>query len=181
MNQKQSNKIQSNRNNQIMKKKIFIGLGIILVIIQFIRPEKNESNDLTYAISSKYQVTEEVKHLLQVSCNDCHSNNTKYPWYAEVQPITWWLNDHIIDGKRHLNFSEFTNKPIAIQNHKLEEIIEEVKEHEMPLASYTYLGLHKKANLNDAQRKVITNWASAQMDLLKANYPADSLVMPRKK
>ena len=164
-----------------MKKKILIGLGMLLVLIQFIRPEKNESNDLTYDISSKYQLTEEVNNLLQVSCNDCHSNKTGYPWYANVQPIAWWLNDHVIDGKRHLNFSEFTSRPIAIQNHKLEEIIEEVKEHEMPLASYTYLGLHKKANLTDAQRKVIINWAQAQMDLLKANYPADSLVMPRRK
>jgi hypothetical protein len=72
--------------------------------------------------------------------------------------------------------------PIAVQNHKLEETIEMVKEKEMPLESYTYLGLHKEANLTDAQRDAIVNWAMAQMDSLKAHYPADSLKMkPRSK
>jgi hypothetical protein len=72
--------------------------------------------------------------------------------------------------------------PIAVQNHKLEETIEMVKEKEMPLESYTYLGLHKEANLTDDQRDAIVNWAMAQMDSLKANYPADSLKMkPRPK
>ena len=130
-----------------MIKKILGVLLLILIVIQFFRPEKNDSNDMTYDISTKYKVPENVDHLLQVSCNDCHSNKSEYPWYANVQPIAWWLNDHINDGKRHLNFSEFTKKPIAEQNHKLEETIEMVEEHEMPLKSYTNFGLHAEANL----------------------------------
>lgn len=164
-----------------MLKKILIGLGVILIIIQFIRPEKNDSKDLTYDVSAKYQVPEDVNRLLQVSCNDCHSNTSVYPWYSNIQPVAWWLDEHITDGKKHLNFSEFTKLPIAIQHHKFEEIIEEVKEHEMPLESYTYLGLHKEANLSDEQRQILTNWAQNQMDMLKATYPADSLVMPRRR
>jgi len=163
-----------------MLKKILIGLGMALIIIQFIRPDKNESNDLTYDISTKYEVPEEVNHLLKVSCNDCHTNKTTYPWYANIQPVAWWLNDHVTDGKRHLNFSEFTKLPIAIQNHKLEEVMDEVKDHKMPLDSYTYLGLHKEANLSEDQRETLINWAKSQMDVLKANYPADSLVMPKR-
>jgi len=117
-----------------------------------------------------------------VACNDCHSNKTMYPWYANIQPFAWFLNDHVVDGKKHFNISTFTKLPIAVQNHKLEETIEMVKEKEMPLESYTYLGLHKEANLTDAQRDAIVNWAMAQMDSLKANYPADSLKMkPRPK
>lgn len=164
-----------------MLNKILIGLGIVLIIIQFIRPVKNESNDLTYDISTKYPVPEDVNHLLQVSCNDCHSNKTEYPWYANVQPVAWWLNDHVVDGKRHLNFSEFTKMPIAIQNHKLEETIEMVEEKKMPLKEYTYFGLHSEADLTSDEREKIITWARAQMSYLKATYPADSLVLPKRK
>ena len=163
-----------------MIKKILGVLLLILIVIQFFRPEKNDSNDMTYDISTKYKVPENVDHLLQVSCNDCHSNKSEYPWYANVQPIAWWLNDHINDGKRHLNFSEFTKKPIAEQNHKLEETIEMVEEHEMPLKSYTNFGLHAEANLSDEQREDIIVWAKEQMAYLKNNYPADSLVRKRR-
>ena len=117
---------------------------------------------------------------MQVSCNDCHSNKTEYPWYANVQPVAWWLNHHVVDGKKHLNFSEFTKKPLFVQNHKLEEIMEMVEEKEMPLPSYTYFGLHPEANLTDAQRTMISDWAKAQMTYLRETYPADSLVFPKR-
>jgi hypothetical protein len=164
-----------------MKKKILLGLLAILVVIQFIKPERNLSNDETYAVSTKYPVSEDVKAILKVACNDCHTNSTEYPWYANWQPSAWWLNSHVKGGKQHLNFSEFTNRPVAVQNHKFEEVIEMVKEKEMPLSSYTWFGLHPEANLTDEQRAVITDWAQANMDSLKANYPADSLVLKRRK
>ncbi|MFN7116061.1 MAG: heme-binding domain-containing protein [Saprospiraceae bacterium] len=163
-----------------MKKIILLAIVIVLVGIQFVRPAKNTSNDKTYDITTKYSVPNEVANILDVACNDCHSNLTKYPWYAEVQPVGWWLNNHVVDGKRHLNFSEFTNRPVAVQNHKFEETIEMVKEKEMPLPSYTWFGLHSGAKLSDAQRETLVNWAQAQMDLLKAQYPADSLVLRRR-
>ena len=164
-----------------MIKKILIGLLVVFVAIQFIRPEKNVSNDETYGIATKYDVPAEVNEILTISCNDCHSNLTTYPWYANVQPVAWWLDHHVTDGKKHLNFSDFTKMPIAFQNHKLEETVEMVEELEMPLPSYTYLGLHSEAKLTDDQRKMVIDWANAQMDTLKANYPADSLVMPRRR
>jgi hypothetical protein len=163
-----------------MIKKILLGLGIILVLIQFIHPEKNESNEKTYDISTKYAIPAHVNQLLEVACNDCHSNKTIYPWYSQIQPIAWWMNDHVVEGKRELNFSTFTSRPIAIQNHKFEEIIDEVDEKAMPLPSYTYLGMHKEANLSEEDRKAIIDWAKAQMDTLKAQYPADSLVLKRR-
>ncbi len=163
-----------------MLKKIVIGLGVVLIIIQFIRPDKNDSNDLTNDISIKYQVPSQVNQILQVSCNDCHSNKTEYPWYANVQPVAWWLNDHVVDGKKHLNFSEFTKTPLFVQNHKFDEIIEMVGGKEMPLPSYTNFGLHAEANLSDEQRKMITDWAKAQMNYLKKTYPADSLAFPKR-
>lgn len=164
-----------------MLKKIGLVLLIALVVIQFFRPGKNESNDLTYDIATMYEVPDEVDEILRVSCNDCHSNKTKYPWYAEIQPVGWWLNDHVEDGKRHLNFSELTKRPIAIQNHKFEETVEMVEEKEMPLKSYTYFGLHPEANLSEAQRQILIRWAKDQMTFLANNYPADSLVMPQRR
>lgn len=163
-----------------MKKKILSGLGIAFVLIQFVRPIKNESDDQTHHIATKYPMTSEVEHLLKVSCNDCHSNKTVYPWYNNIQPVAWMLANHVNDGKRHLNLSTFTSLPIAVQNHKLEEIAETVEEKEMPDEAYTLFGLHKEANLTDAQRASIVNWARAQMDTIKAHYPADSLVMKKK-
>jgi hypothetical protein len=160
-----------------MLKKILIVLAVILVLIQFIKPEKNLSDDNTHAIATKYNVPADVKHILEVACNDCHTNKTAYPWYANIQPAAWFLNNHVVDGKKHLNFSTFTKLPIAVQNHKLEETIEMVEEKEMPLASYTYFGLHKEANLTGEQRQLLITWAKAQMDSLKTHYPADSLVM----
>jgi hypothetical protein len=163
-----------------MKKKILSGLGIAFILIQFVRPIKNESDDQTHHIATKYPMTSEVEHLLKVSCNDCHSNKTVYPWYNNIQPVAWMLANHVNDGKRHLNLSTFTTLPIAVQNHKLEEIAETVEEKEMPDEAYTLFGLHKEANLTDAQRASIVNWARAQMDTIKAHYPADSLVMKKK-
>lgn len=163
-----------------MKKKILLAALGLFLLLQFIRPEKNLSDDRTHDISTKYLVPLQVNSILQSACNDCHSNKTKYPWYAEVQPMGWWLADHVNEGKRELNLSTFTQLPIAVQNHKLEEVIEMVKEGEMPLASYTYLGLHHEANLTNEQRELIVSWAEHQMDSLRATYPPDSLVMKRR-
>ena len=160
-------------------KPVLIGLLAILLLAQFIRPAKNQSNDLTNDLSKKYPVPDSIRAILKVACDDCHSNYTIYPWYAEVQPVASWLAAHVEDGKRHLNFSTFTGRKVAIQNHKFEEIIEMVKEGEMPLASYTWI--HRDAILTEAQKQSLIDWAQMNMDSLKAQYPADSLVLPKRK
>jgi len=163
-----------------MFKKILIGVLVILVIIQFIRPEKNLSDDQTHSIALKYPVSGDVKELLRVACEDCHSNKTAYPWYVNIQPIAWFLDNHVQEGKAELNFSTFTKLPVAVQNHKFDEIIEMVDEKEMPLKSYMFFGLHENANLSDQQRAVLVNWAKQQMTMLKNEYPADSLKIKKR-
>lgn len=163
-----------------MFRKILIGVLVILVIIQFIRPEKNLSDDQTHSIALKYPVSGEVKELLRVACEDCHSNKTTYPWYVNIQPVAWFLDNHVQEGKTELNFSAFTKLPVAIQNHKFDEIIEMVEEKEMPLKSYTFFGLHKDANLSNQQREVLISWARQQMTMLKNEYPADSLKIKKR-
>lgn len=158
-----------------MFKRILIGVVVALVIIQFIRPEKNLSDDQTHSITMKYPVSGEVKELLRVACNDCHSNKTAYPWYVNVQPVAWFLDNHVQEGKRELNFSTFTKLPVAVQNHKFDEIIKMIQEKEMPLKSYTFFGLHKEANLSDRKRQLLISWARQQMTMLESEYPVDSL------
>lgn len=163
-----------------MIKKITIGLIVLLVLIQFIPYEKNESGASEFEISKSYNIPDNVSMILKGACNDCHTNSTIYPWYSNIEPVGLFLNRHITEGKEHLNFSEFTNRPLAWQNHKLEETIEMVEEKEMPLESYTFFGLHPEANLTDQDRQVLIAWAKEQMAMLAATYPADSLVMKRR-
>lgn len=156
-------------------KRTFQILLLAFIVIQFIRPTKNKAESVSNNDFSKlYPVPEDVQSILKTSCYDCHSNNTVYPWYAEVQPVAWWLNDHIVDGKKHLNFSEFAGYSLRKQYHKLEETEEMVKKGEMPLNSY--LWIHKNAKLSDGQKVTIYNWVNAVMDTMKAKYPIDSLI-----
>jgi len=150
-------------------------LLIAFVVIQFFRPTKNKAEGMSKNdISTLYPVPEDVQNILKTSCYDCHSNNTVYPWYAEVQPVAWWLNSHIQDGKKDLNFSEFASYRIRRQYKKLEEVNELVKKDEMPLDSY--LWIHKNAKLSEQQKLTLANWVNAVRDSIKAHYPADSLV-----
>lgn len=160
-------------------KKIMVALLVILLMMQAFRPTKNLSANTENDISVSYAVPTEVKTILAKACNDCHSNKTEYPWYANIQPVAFWLNDHVVDGKRHMNFNEFNKYRIAKQYKKLEECIDEVKDGEMPLESYTMI--HKNAILTEAEKTTLTNWCLTVRDSIKAKYPADSLVLPKRK
>lgn len=130
-----------------MLKKILILFFVILVAIQFIRPEKNINPNQ----ENVNNIPENILSDLKIACYDCHSNNTVYPWYSNIQPVAWWLNNHIVEGKQKLNFDE------KLSSENLEEIVEVLEENEMPLFSYTII--HRNAKLNDAQKKAIMDWA----------------------
>lgn len=160
-----------------MIKKISIGLLIALVLIQFIRPAKNNSGVTTNDISTIYPMSDSVKMIVNKACADCHSNKTVYPWYASVQPLGFWLDHHVDEGRREINFNEFATYRIGRQNHKLKEVIEQVKEGEMPMSSYTLI--HKEAKLTEAEKATLIQWCQNIMDTIKAKYPADSLNIKR--
>ena len=159
-------------------KPVLYVLLALLVLGQFYRPARNQSNDQTHHVSTKYPMPQEVEAILKPACYDCHSNLTTYPWYANVQPVASWLAAHVNEGKKHFNLSAFTNRRAAVQNHKFEELIEMVKDGSMPLNSYTWT--HGDARLTDQQRQTLVAWAQSNMDSLRTWYPADSLVMRRK-
>ncbi len=154
-----------------MLRKILWTFVIILVISQFFKPDKNESDahwETDFILVEK--PPQEIAELLKTSCYDCHSNNTKYPWYNKITPVNYWMADHVKHGKGHLNFSEWDAYTAKKKDHKLEEIIEEVKEHAMPLPSY--LWMHKEAKLSDGQIKTLLNWVDTQRVRYKlANTP----------
>ena len=162
-----------------MIKKILLFLLVAFIVMQAFRPAKNNSGDKSKDVSMSYPVPDSVTRIFDKACNDCHSNNTRYPLYAEIQPLAWWLNDHVTDGKKHFNLNEFSGYRIAKQYKKLEECMEEVKEGEMPLESYTVI--HKEARLSDAEKQTLYAWCEAVRDSIKQKYPADSLVIKRKK
>lgn len=155
-------------------KTILIVLVAIVIIIQFFPPNRNLSEGVGKDdISTKYAVPANVDSILKVTCLDCHSNNTRYPWYSNVQPVAWWLANHIQDGKRALNFSEFAAYPIRRQYNKLKAIGDEVRDGGMPLPSYTII--HKDAILDSTHKQLIISWADSIRAQIKAAYPADSL------
>lgn len=139
-------------------RKIGILILIIVVVMQFIQPNKNRSEQIISEndISKVYAIPQDLHQTLVTKCYDCHSNNTRYPWYFNVQPIGWWLAAHIHEAKEHVNFSDFKNYPADRAHHKLEELTEVAKERSMPLKSYTMF--HEHTELTDEDEKQILDW-----------------------
>lgn len=140
-----------------MKKKILWGVLALLVIIQFFRIDKsNPESDPAMDFIAMTNPPAEVAGMIKASCYDCHSNQSVYPWYTNVAPVSWWIKKHINDGRKHLNFSEWGNYEERRRNHKLEEFYGEVNQREMPLKSY--LIIHSESRLSDEQVKKMTDW-----------------------
>jgi hypothetical protein len=142
----------------VMLRKVLIGLLIALVIIQFVRPERNtDSSVKADDITARYDVPANVQAILKRACNDCHSNYTAYPWYANIQPLGLWLQHHIDEGKAELNFSIFNTYSDKKKAHKMEEVAEMVERGEMPLESYTLI--HGDAKLTKKEAQALITWA----------------------
>jgi hypothetical protein len=148
-------------------KKILLVLLVVFIAIQFVQPARNTSGPTD--ISKTVSLPENVHTILQTACYDCHSNNTRYPWYNYVQPVAWILTNHIKHGKKDLNFNEFGSYPARRQQSKLKAIADQVRDGEMPLYSYTII--HKKARLTKEEKSVIIQWAQNEMDSLEKINP----------
>ena len=146
-------------------KKIIISVSIVLVISQFFSPDKNNGDIATVAaFMAETNPSEDVKNILETTCFDCHSAKTKYPWYNSITPVNYWLDEHIRDGKKHLNFSKWNEYSLKKKAHKMDELYEEVEEGEMPLSSYTWT--HSEAKLAPAQITAVVAWGKK----VKAEY-----------
>lgn len=140
-------------------KKVLLSILAIFILFQFIRPEKNNSKNEMNAMSTVMEIPLEVSKIIQTSCADCHSNSTNYPWYSEIAPASWYLAQHVKEGKEHLNFSEWTAYNKDQQEHIIKDIKEVLNDREMPLKSY--LLIHKDAKLTENQYQILYDWANS--------------------
>ena len=136
---------------------IVVVLLVAFVGIQFIPTNRNHSEEVPPSdFMLVKNVPTEVKSILMISCYDCHSNNTHYPWYQKVQPVGWYLEGHIEDGKEELNFSDFGSYSDRMQKAKMRSIISQVEDGKMPLPSYTLL--HPEAKLTAEEKQLLAKW-----------------------
>lgn len=132
----------------------------LLLIIQFFGPKRNTGEVYgPQSLAAAHPIPPATERILRKACYDCHSNNTRYPWYANVQPLGWWLQHHVDEGKESLNFSEWKTYSREDMPHILEELREEVEEGHMPLPSY--LKMHSEANISAAEKNTLIQWARA--------------------
>jgi hypothetical protein len=131
-----------------MKKKIkLIGVIFLSIVIgiQIIPTSTNKQKEIVPNDFIKtFAPPEQISYLLKNSCYDCHSNNTDYPWYNNLQPIGWYMEEHIKEAKNSLNFSEFNAYSNRKKRSKIKSIISQIKDDEMPLSSYTFIHTHAK-------------------------------------
>ncbi|WP_447951239.1 heme-binding domain-containing protein [Chryseobacterium koreense] len=135
-------------------------LGILLVafvLIQFFPIDQtNPAPTPQMDFLNIKKTPESTAKLIRSSCYDCHSNETKYLWYANIQPVGWFLKNHIDEGRQKLNFSTFANYEPKKQAHQLDEAAEMVEKGEMPMDSYVII--HSDAKLNDAQKQELIKY-----------------------
>ena len=142
-------------------KRILLVLVVLFVVAQVVRPDMtNPPVDPAKHLAAPPI----VQPILDRSCQDCHSNETTWPWYSKVAPMSWMLADHVKEGRNELNFSEWQTYSARRKSKKLEEICEQVKEGEMPL--WNYLPLHPSAKLSDADRQVLCQWSTSERRIL---------------
>ena len=141
-----------------MKKLKVAGLLLagIFIVLQFFQPELNQSGLGENNILAKEKIPEKIGTMLKHSCFDCHSNQTRYPWYDRIAPASWLVANHVREGKKQLNFSDWGSKDLSDKLAILGQIQEEVKSGSMPLPSYTLI--HRDAKLSKEQVDELVKW-----------------------
>ena len=142
-------------------------VACLFVIAQVIRPARtNPAADPALAIESHVQVDPKVSAILDRSCADCHSNKTRWPWYTNVAPVSWFVIDHVNHGREHVNLSEWGKYDRRDQDGKLRQICREVTNGAMPLSSYT--PMHPGSALTHDDVNTLCAWSDAQRAQMEA-------------
>jgi len=138
-----------------MFKKILVAIIVIVVGIQFIPVDRDNP-----PVSQDINPPENISTILRNSCYDCHSNETRWPWYSYVAPVSFLVVNDVKEGRRHLNFSEWDRYDDEKQGKILKEILEEVEKGDMPLPKY--LITHPDAEMNSEKIKVLKDWITSK-------------------
>jgi hypothetical protein len=162
-------------NMTAVLKRIALVLGVALVVGQFVRPSRaNPPIDPAATLEAVEHPPAAVSAALDRSCRDCHSSGTVWPWYTEVAPVSWWIANHVSEGRREVNFSEWGHFNARRKAKKFGEICEQVERREMPIPAYAFV--HPEAQLTDSERQAICDWtkaARAKMGPLPDATPAE--------
>ena len=132
-------------------------LLVAFLAIQFVRPQRsNPSVDARLTLDAIATPPADVAQILAEACADCHSHTTRWPWYSNLAPVSWWVTDDVRHGREHFNLSLLGEEAPDDQVALLREAAKEVKKESMPLQSYTWT--HPKARLSKEQRELLSSW-----------------------
>ncbi len=134
--------------------KIAIAVPVLLLGMQVVTFARTNP-----PVTAEIDAPPDVKAVLERSCYDCHSNKTVYPWYAHVAPMSWLLHRDVVEGRKHVNFTEWDKVPADKKNRKLWGIVKETKGGDMP--PWFYLPMHSAAKLSDADKALLEKWVTA--------------------
>lgn len=158
-----------------MKKRtkwILLGLFLVIGLPQLFAPNRtNPPVSPGRDLLASNTPPAEVMGLLRAACYDCHSHETRWPWYTRIAPVSWWTVDHVQEGREHLNFSDWPYDRPRRMRSNFRNIATEVENKAMPLPSYTWG--HADSRLNEQQRQLLIDWAEKQIELLKADEGAE--------
>ncbi len=143
-----------------MLKNILYWFLVIFALIQFIPVDRvNVPVNQKENFVEVFQAPEEVRVLLKNACYDCHSNETVYPDYSYVAPISWSIKNHINEGREHLNFSIWTTYNQELKKGMLENTIADLEQNRMPLSGY--IAQHPEARLQASQKQTLIDYFRA--------------------
>ena len=130
-------------------------LVVILVLIQFIPVERSNP-----PVTQVLEMPPDVKPIMQRACFDCHSNETRWPWYSKVAPVSWLVSHDVAEGREHMNFSEWDQMSLKKKKRRLDELVEEIEEGKMPMP--IYLIAHGDAAISEADLDIIREWVQQE-------------------
>jgi cytochrome c551/c552 len=160
-----------------MKKALkFIGIAVVVVLVagQFIRyPTTNPQTDPTRTVEARMHVDAEVNKILQRACTDCHSNDTKWPWYAHVAPVSWLVGSDVKDGRADLNLSDWARFDQKRALRRVGQMCSEVRKGDMP--PWYYVLMHAPAKLTQADKDTLCAWADAEKARLSSTASAEAV------
>lgn len=144
-----------------MRKARFAGVfvAVVFVFSQFVRPARtNPVADPARNLLHIRPIPAHVASALDRACRDCHSNDTRWPWYSQVAPVSWFVIDHVNHGRSHFNYSDWSRYDAEESRRLLTAACRLTREQEMPLSSYTWM--HRQARLNAADIEAICHWTA---------------------
>ena len=147
--------------NATLLKRLSLGLLVVLAGMQLFRPDRtNPPVTAAQTVQATASVPADVDAVLKRACYDCHSSETRWPWYSAVVPMAWGVTDHVTEGRAEMNFSEWGTYPARKRAALLEKMCDEVREGRMPLKQY--LWLHRDAALSEADWKSVCGWSAEE-------------------